>query len=190
MKKTTTYWLLAATMTLASCASDNDFAYNNGDDNVAVTIAATRASITSTTSTPLAEGETFRLVNTTRRELGRENKFDVCRQTNSSRLADGISNIQRCSHGGQTPARAQLRTPVGEDCNHTDQSRARPIFTLRPTDSQQHITIPPRLNHRVHRGTRHLQRLPNTRPPEGHHQRGIRYTIAIANHSTGTWQTV
>ena len=77
MKKTTTYWLLAATMTLASCASDNDFAYNNGDDNVAVTIAATRASITSTTSTPLAEGETFRLINTTRRELGRDNKYEA-----------------------------------------------------------------------------------------------------------------
>lgn len=64
-------------MTLASCASDNDFAYNNGDDNVAVTIAATRASITSTTSTPLAEGETFRLINTTRRELGRDNKYEA-----------------------------------------------------------------------------------------------------------------
>ena len=77
MKKTTTYWLLAATMTLAGCASDNDLANNCNDNDVdAVKITATRAAANTATSTPLAEGETFRLINTTRQDIGRTTKYD------------------------------------------------------------------------------------------------------------------
>ena len=79
MKKTTTYWLLAATMTLAGCASDNDLANNYDGDGEAVNITATRSAstITTSTSTPLAEGETFRLINSTRQALGRTTKCDA-----------------------------------------------------------------------------------------------------------------
>ena len=79
MKKTTTYWLIAATMTLAGCASDNDLANNYDGDGEAVNITATRSAstITTSTSTPLAEGETFRLINSTRQALGRTTKCDA-----------------------------------------------------------------------------------------------------------------
>ena len=79
MKKTTTYWLIAATMTLAGCASDNDLANNYDGDGEAVNITATRSASTITTSTsiPLAEGETFRLINSTRQALGRTTKCDA-----------------------------------------------------------------------------------------------------------------
>ena len=79
MKKTTTYWLIAATMTLAGCASDNDLANNYDGDGEAVNITATRSAstITTSTSTPLAEGETFRLINSTRQVLGRTTKCDA-----------------------------------------------------------------------------------------------------------------
>ena len=79
MKKTTTYWLIAATMTLAGCASDNDLANNYDGDGEAVNITATRSAstITTSTSTPLAEGETFRLINATRQALGRTTKCDA-----------------------------------------------------------------------------------------------------------------
>ena len=79
MKKTTTYWLIAATMTLAGCASDNDLANNYDGDGKAVNITATRSAstITTSTSTPLAEGETFRLINSTRQALGRTTKCDA-----------------------------------------------------------------------------------------------------------------
>ena len=80
MKKTTTYWLIAAIMTLAGCASDNDLANNYNDNDVdAVNITATRSAstITTSTSTPLAEGETFRLINSTRQALGRTTKCDA-----------------------------------------------------------------------------------------------------------------
>ena len=79
MKKTTTYWLIAATMTLAGCAFDNDLANNYDGDGEAVNITATRSAstITTSTSTPLAEGETFRLINSTRQALGRTTKCDA-----------------------------------------------------------------------------------------------------------------
>ena len=79
MKKTTTYWLIAATMTLAGCASDNDLANNYDGDGEAVNITATRSASTiiTSTSTPLAEGETFRLINSTRQALGRTTKCDA-----------------------------------------------------------------------------------------------------------------
>ena len=79
MKKTTTYWLIAATMTLAGCASDNDLANNYDGDGEAVNITATRSAstITTSTSTPLAEGETFRLINSTRQASGRTTKCDA-----------------------------------------------------------------------------------------------------------------
>ena len=86
MKKITTYWLLAAAMTLAGCASDNDIATEYaGDDNAAVTINATRAATsTSIYSTALAEGETFCLVNETRQSLGRTNKYKAIYEVTSS----------------------------------------------------------------------------------------------------------
>lgn len=79
MKKTTTYWLIAAIMTLVGCASDNDLANNYDGDGEAVNITATRSAstITTSTSTPLAEGETFRLINSTRQALGRTTKCDA-----------------------------------------------------------------------------------------------------------------
>ena len=79
MKKTTTYWIIAATMTLAGCASDNDLANNYDGDGEAVNITATRSASTITTSTsiPLAEVETFRLINSTRQALGRTTKCDA-----------------------------------------------------------------------------------------------------------------
>ena len=86
MKKITTYWLLAAAMTLAGCASDNDIATEYaGDENDAVTINATRvATSTSLYSTALAEGETFCLVNETRQSLGRTNKYKAVYEVTSS----------------------------------------------------------------------------------------------------------
>lgn len=86
MKKITTYWLLAAAMTLAGCASDNDIATEYaGDENDAVTINATRvATSTSIYSTALAEGETFCLINETRQSLGRTNKYKAVYEVTSS----------------------------------------------------------------------------------------------------------
>ena len=86
MKKITTYWLLAAAMTLAGCASDNDIATEYaGDENDAVTINATRvATSTSLYSTALADGETFCLVNETRQSLGRTNKYKAVYEVTSS----------------------------------------------------------------------------------------------------------
>ena len=95
MKKTTTYWLLAATMTLAGCASDNDLANNYNDNNVdAVKITATRAAANTatSTSTPLAEGETFRLINTTRQDIGRTTKYDAVYQVTSAGITPAASN--------------------------------------------------------------------------------------------------
>ena len=93
MKKTTTYWLLAATMTLAGCASDNDLANNCNDNDVdAVKITATRAAANTATSTPLAEGETFRLINTTRQDIGRTTKYDAVYQVTSAGITPAASN--------------------------------------------------------------------------------------------------
>ena len=93
MKKTTTYWLLAATMTLAGCASDNDLANNYNDNDVdAVKITATRAAANTATSTPLAEGETFRLINTTRQDIGRTTKYDAVYQVTSAGITPAASN--------------------------------------------------------------------------------------------------
>ena len=95
MKKKTTYWLLAATMTLAGCASDNDLANNCNDNDVdAVKITATRAAANTatSTSTPLAEGETFRLINTTRQDIGRTTKYDAVYQVTSAGITPAASN--------------------------------------------------------------------------------------------------
>ena len=95
MKKTTTYWLLAATMTLAGCASDNDLANNYNDNDVdAVKITATRAAANTatSTSTPLAEGETFRLINTTRQDIGRTTKYDAVYQVTSAGITPAASS--------------------------------------------------------------------------------------------------
>ena len=93
MKKTTTYWLLAATMTLAGCASDNDLANNCNDNDVdAVKITATRAAANTATSTPLAEGETFRLINTTRQDIGRTTKYDAVYQVTSAGITPAASS--------------------------------------------------------------------------------------------------
>lgn len=76
MKKKT-YWLLAAAMTMAGCASDSDL--NGGDDSAAeaaVAVSATRAANTAETES-LAEGETFRLINKTRQEKGKTTKYDA-----------------------------------------------------------------------------------------------------------------
>ena len=91
MKKTTTYWLLAATMTLAGCASDNDLD-NNDNDVDAVKITATRAAANTATSTPLAEGETFRLINTTRQDIGRTTKYDAVYQVTSAGITPAASS--------------------------------------------------------------------------------------------------
>ena len=91
MKKKTTYWLLAATMTLAGCASDNDL--DNNDNEVdAVKIIATRAAANTATSTPLAEGETFRLINTTRQDIGRTTKYDAVYQVTSAGITPAASS--------------------------------------------------------------------------------------------------
>ena len=76
MKKKT-YWLLAAAMTIAGCASDSDL--NGGDDSAAeaaVAVSATRAATAAETES-LAEGETFRLINKTRQEKGKTTKCDA-----------------------------------------------------------------------------------------------------------------
>lgn len=76
MKKKT-YWLLAAAMTMAGCASDSDF--NGGNDSAAeaaVAVSATRAATAAETES-LAEGETFRLINKTRQEKGKTTKCDA-----------------------------------------------------------------------------------------------------------------
>ncbi len=91
MKKTTTYWLLAATMTLAGCASDNDLD-NNDNDVDAVKITATRAAANTATSTPLAEGETFRFINTTRQDIGRTTKYDAVYQVTSAGITPAASS--------------------------------------------------------------------------------------------------
>lgn len=90
MKTTKTYWLLAAALTIAGCASDNELTTDRGDDNEAVNVIATRtASSASSSSTTLAQGETFRLVNITRQGLQLTTKYDATYQV----TADGIEPV-------------------------------------------------------------------------------------------------